>query len=107
MINYLKNIFPDKLIGFSDHTYPDDEMRVLVTAYTKGARVIEKHFTDNKKLKGNDHFHSLDCVSHSSGVPGPVRPQPRSHPDKLGRRSPATFVKPSFGWNRVVLSAFW
>ena len=60
MITHLKNIFPDKLIGFSDHTYPDKEMRVLVTAYTKGARVIEKHFTDNKRLKGNDHFHSLD-----------------------------------------------
>ena len=68
MINYLKNIFPDKLIGFSDHTYPDDEMRVLVTAYTKGARVIEKHFTDNKKLKGNDHFHSLDCNDLSTFI---------------------------------------
>ena len=68
MINYLKNIFPDKLIGFSDHTYPDDEMRVLVTAYTKGARVIEKHFTDNKKLKGNDHFHSLNCNDLSTFI---------------------------------------
>ena len=25
-----------------------------------GAKIIEKHFTLNKKLKGNDHYHSMD-----------------------------------------------
>ena len=25
-----------------------------------GAQIIEKHFTINKKLKGNDHYHSMD-----------------------------------------------
>ena len=32
----------------------------LTTAYLFGANVIEKHFTLNKKLKGNDHYHSMD-----------------------------------------------
>ena len=35
-------------------------MIVLTTAYMLGARVIEKHFSDVKGTKGNDHFHSLD-----------------------------------------------
>ena len=25
-----------------------------------GAQIIEKHFTHNKKLKGNDHYHAMD-----------------------------------------------
>ena len=29
----------------------------LSLAYLMGARVIEKHFTLNKKKKGNDHYH--------------------------------------------------
>ena len=32
----------------------------LTTSFLKGAEVIEKHFTHNKKIKGNDHFHSLN-----------------------------------------------
>ena len=29
------------------------------TAYIMGAKVIEKHFTLDKKKKGNDHYHSM------------------------------------------------
>ena len=36
------------------------DMKNIVTAYILGARVIEKHFTLNKKLPGNDHYHSMD-----------------------------------------------
>ena len=32
----------------------------LTTAVMLGAKVIEKHFTNDKKLKGNDHYHSMD-----------------------------------------------
>ena len=35
-------------------------MAVLTSSYILGARVIEKHFSDKKGTKGNDHFHSLD-----------------------------------------------
>jgi len=60
MIPYLKKRFPKYFIGYSDHTFPDAEMLVLTSAYLKGAKIIEKHFTDNKKLKNNDHFHSME-----------------------------------------------
>lgn len=54
--------FPDAVVGFSDHTYPDEHMDVLKTAYHLGARVFEKHFTLDKTIKKkNDHFHSMDC----------------------------------------------
>ena len=60
MILDLKKNFPQYIIGYSDHTLPDSNMLNLTTAYSLGAKVIEKHFTHNKKLKGNDHYHSMD-----------------------------------------------
>ncbi len=60
MIKDLKLNFNKHIIGYSDHTLPDKEMINLTTSFLKGAYVIEKHFTHNKKIKGNDHFHSLD-----------------------------------------------
>ncbi len=60
MINHLKAVFPNMLIGFSDHTRPDESMLVLTTAYLYGAKIIEKHFTLDKMLKGNDHYHAMD-----------------------------------------------
>lgn len=56
----LKEKFPDLIIGYSDHTKPDSNYDILKTAYNLGAQVIEKHFTLNKKLKGNDHYHAMD-----------------------------------------------
>ena len=35
-------------------------MSNITTSFILGARIIEKHFTLNKKLKGNDHYHSMD-----------------------------------------------
>lgn len=52
--------FPDLLIGYSDHTRPDDSADVIKTAYNLGAIVVEKHFTLDKTLKGNDHYHAMD-----------------------------------------------
>lgn len=60
MIEHIKRTFPDYLVGYSDHTLPDPSMLVLTTAVLLGARVIEKHFTLDKSLKGNDHYHSMD-----------------------------------------------
>ena len=60
MIGGLEKAFPDCLVGYSDHTLPDSQMTVLLAAYIKGARVIEKHFTHDKTLKGNDHYHAMD-----------------------------------------------
>jgi sialic acid synthase SpsE len=60
MIKSLQSEFPKCISGYSDHTMPQKNMQNLVTAYLFGAKVIEKHFTINKKKEGNDHYHSLD-----------------------------------------------
>ena len=60
MIKSLKKEFPKCITGYSDHTLPSHDMQNLITAYLLGAKVIEKHFTLNKKQKGNDHYHSLN-----------------------------------------------
>lgn len=59
MIQDLKKSFPGHLIGYSDHTLPGD-MKNLEIATLLGAVIIEKHFTFDKNLKGNDHYHSMD-----------------------------------------------
>jgi N-acetylneuraminate synthase len=59
MIANLRREFPDKIIGYSDHTLPKD-MKVLEIASLLGAAIIEKHFTFDKTLPGNDHYHSMD-----------------------------------------------
>ena len=58
IIETLKKDFPDVKVGFSDHVAPDETMMTLATAYLLGAQVIEKHFTLDKTLPGNDHYHA-------------------------------------------------
>ncbi len=60
IIETLKKTFPDIKVGYSDHVAPDDTMMTLATAYLMGAEVIEKHFTLDKTLPGNDHYHAGD-----------------------------------------------
>ena len=60
MIRYLQKAFPDHIVGYSDHTLPDKNMIVLLIAAMLGAKVIEKHFTLDKTLPGNDHYHAMD-----------------------------------------------
>ncbi len=60
MIKHLKDEFPKFITGYSDHTRPDEEMLPLTTAYLLGAKIIEKHFTLDKTLPGNDHYHAMD-----------------------------------------------
>ncbi|WP_456380908.1 N-acetylneuraminate synthase family protein [Hydrogenimonas sp.] len=59
MILGLKKAFPDKIVGYSDHTLPKD-MKVCEIATLLGSVIIEKHFTHNKTLPGNDHYHAMD-----------------------------------------------
>jgi N-acetylneuraminate synthase len=59
MIRGLKSKFPKTVIGYSDHTLPKD-MQTLETAVLLGARILEKHFTYDKTLPGNDHYHAMD-----------------------------------------------
>ena len=57
IIETLKKTFPNVKVGFSA---PDDAMMTLAVAYMLGSEVIEKHFTLDKTLPGNDHYHSGD-----------------------------------------------
>lgn len=59
MIQDLMRQFPKAVPGYSDHTLPQ-HMEVLYASVLLGAAVIEKHFTHNKSLPGNDHYHAMD-----------------------------------------------
>jgi sialic acid synthase SpsE len=52
-------------VGFSDHT---EGVAVAIAAIAKGAVIIEKHFTLDKKMEGWDHALSLDSNEMASLV---------------------------------------
>ena len=61
-ITHLKNIFNSQIewFGYSDHTLPSKWMAICTWAYMLWANIIEKHFTLNKTLPWNDHYHAMD-----------------------------------------------
>ena len=59
-LNTIRDSFENIYLGYSDHTKPDEHYDVIKTAYTLGAVLVEKHFTVDKKLTGNDHYHAMD-----------------------------------------------
>lgn len=59
MIKGLIKHFPEVVPGYSDHTLPG-EMDNLIHSILLGATVIEKHFSHDKTLPGNDHYHAMD-----------------------------------------------
>lgn len=61
IIPELARIFPSCLIGYSDHVVPDETISALESATLLGACVLEKHFTHDKTLIGNDHYHAMNC----------------------------------------------
>ena len=61
-INFLKEQYGQKfVIGYSDHVAPtsagDDQ---IILSRGMGVTVFEKHFTHDKSLQGNDHYHAMD-----------------------------------------------
>jgi N-acetylneuraminate synthase len=59
-LNVLKTfgmMYPDYILGLSDHTYGHTS---VLGAVALGARVIEKHFTDDNNRKGPDHGFSMN-----------------------------------------------
>jgi len=60
MIWHMSRVFPDYVVGYSDHTTPEFSTDILLISWLLGAQVIEKHFTFDKSLPGNDHYHAFD-----------------------------------------------
>ena len=59
-LNVLKTFrkkFPSAILGLSDHTFGHE---TVLGAVTLGARVVEKHFTDNNNRSGPDHKFALE-----------------------------------------------
>ena len=52
-----KKLYPDCVLGLSDHTYGHT---TVLGAMTLGARVFEKHFTDDNGREGPDHKFSMN-----------------------------------------------
>ena len=61
MLRDISQKFPNAILGYSDHTMPADT-EVLQIAALLGAQLIEKHFTHDKSLPGNDHYHAMDLA---------------------------------------------
>jgi sialic acid synthase len=57
VISTYRDLFPTAVIGLSSH---DNGIAMAVAAYVLGARIVEKHFTLNRALKGTDHRFSLE-----------------------------------------------
>jgi N-acetylneuraminate synthase/sialic acid synthase len=72
VISQYRERFPDAVIGFSGH---DSGIAMPVAAYVLGARIVEKHFTLNRAMKGTDHAFSLEPV----GLRKMVRDLQRTH----------------------------
>ena len=58
IINTLRYAFPENAIGYSDHTKEVSD--AAVQAVYLGARIIEKHITLDKRMRGPDHFFALE-----------------------------------------------
>jgi sialic acid synthase SpsE len=62
-LNVLKSfatLYPDAVLGLSDHT---PGHATVLGAVALGARVVEKHFTDDTSREGPDHPFSMDPVT--------------------------------------------
>lgn len=60
VIATLRDRYPDLTIGWSDHVPPEPSHLCQITAWLLGAQIIEKHYTLDKTLPGNDHYHAWD-----------------------------------------------
>ncbi len=67
-LNVLKTyqtLFPEVILGLSDHT---EGHATVLGAVTLGARVIEKHFTDDNDREGPDHKFAMNPQSWAEMV---------------------------------------
>src|SRR4029079_7734395 len=72
VIDTYRQFFPEAVVGYSGH---DNGIAMPVAAYVLGGRIVEKHFTLNRAMKGTDHAFSLEPV----GLRKMVRDLERTH----------------------------
>ena len=60
VLKVYRQMFPDMVLGLSDHT---PGLATVLGAVSLGARMIEKHFTDDSSRNGPDHKFSMDLKS--------------------------------------------
>ena len=65
VLNTYREEFPDAILGLSDHTHGDV---TVLGAVAMGARVVEKHFTDDVTHEGPDHHFSMTPTTWSDMV---------------------------------------
>ncbi len=56
VIEEYRKMFPEVVVGYSGH---DNGVAMPLVAFMLGARIVEKHFTLDRTLKGTDHAFSL------------------------------------------------
>jgi len=56
VLNTYRSMFPELVLGLSDHSFGH---AAVLGAVTLGARVVEKHFTDDNQRTGPDHPFSM------------------------------------------------
>jgi N-acetylneuraminate synthase/sialic acid synthase len=57
VITSYREAFRDTVVGLSSH---DNGIAMAVASYVLGARIVEKHFTLDRAMKGTDHRFSLE-----------------------------------------------
>jgi N-acetylneuraminate synthase len=65
VLNTYKSMFPDLVFGLSDHTHGH---ATVLGAVALGARVVEKHFTDDNNRVGPDHPFAMNPRTWSEMV---------------------------------------
>jgi sialic acid synthase SpsE len=60
VLKVYREMYPDMVLGLSDHT---PGHTTVLGAVALGARMVEKHFTDNLSRSGPDHAFSMDPKS--------------------------------------------
>lgn len=82
-VTELREAFPDKLVGFSDHSIGPE---IALASVALGAVVLERHFTDTRYRKGPDISCSMDpselrfIIDRSKEIhKAAINPKGRSH----------------------------
>ena len=65
VIRTYRERYPEVVVGYSGH---DSGISMALVSFVLGARVIEKHFTLNRAMKGTDHAFSLEPVGMSKMI---------------------------------------